>query len=135
VPLLEFTLLDGTHIWASAIHGQQTYAHVYEGLPNASTNDGYLANFPGRITRIFNGPLPVHVIPPERLEPHEPHPMGGTVELLPEYWFAAEFYGAGMRTVLAVVWFQREPVATPSDAARRNIERLDWSRLAEEFNP
>ena len=135
--LLDLTLLSGERIWANSLHCESTYAHVWAGLPDHDSNDRYLTHFRGRLERIFHGPFPVHVVEPVR---HVPDPddrteLGTVVESLPKYWFAAECYEGGMRTCLAVVWFQDEPFPIPSDQARAQLEALDWAKYAEEFTP
>jgi len=130
--IVEVILDDGTEIWASAIHGQATYAHVYEGLPTTESNKGYLAHFPQRIERIFHGPFPVHVVEPDRRKTGEKF-MGREVEYLPPVWFAAEFYKGAMDTCLAVVWFQHDPYPIPSDSVRRQLASVNWAEHAEPF--
>ena len=132
--LLDVTLDDGTKIWAAAIHAEATYAHVYEGLPGPESNTRYLAHFPQRIERIFHGPVPVHVIEPDRRKTGEKF-MSWDVEYLPPVWCAAEFYAGGMDTCLAVVWFQHEQAPIPSDSARRQLAAVNWTEHAEPFDP
>jgi hypothetical protein len=134
--LLDLTLLSGERIWAASLHCEETYAHVYEGLPDHESNDGYLAHFRERVERIFHGPYPVHVVEPIRHVP-EPNPysaFGMVPEYLPKYWFAAECYDNGMNC-LALVWFQAEPFPIPSEQARAALEAIDWAKHAEEFTP
>jgi len=135
--LLDLTLLSGETIWATSLHCEETYAHVYEGQPYHESNDRYLAHFRERVKRILNGPYPVHVVEPIRHvpDPNDRTPFGTVPEYLPKYWFAAACYEGGMATCLAVVWFQSEPFPIPSVDARAALEAIDWAKHAEEFTP
>jgi hypothetical protein len=136
VSLFDLKLQSGERIWAASLHCQQTYAHLYEGQPDHESNDGYLSHFRERVKRIFHGPYPVHIVDPVRLpDPLGRSPFGSVIEYLPKYWFAAECYGGGMQTCLAIVWFQAEPFPIPSDEARAELEAIDWAKWAEEFSP
>ena len=135
--ILELTLADGRRIRAAAIHVASTYSHVYEGLPSRKSNDGYLAAFPERVKRIFNGPFPVFVVEPERrveaagvrVATREP------AEYLPSQWCAAEFYDDAMSRCLVVVWFQHEAFPMPAATIRPNLEAVEWEKHAREFDP
>ena len=134
--LFDLVLSSGERIWAASLHCQETYIHSYEGHPDHDSNDKYLAHFAERVARIFHGPFPVHVVEPVRLPGPPGRPAFGKVaEYLPQYWFAAECYGKGMATCLAVVWFQAEPFPIPSDQARAELEAIDWTKFAGEFTP
>ena len=134
--LFDLVLSSGERIWAASLHCQETYIHVYEGLPSHDSNDGYLSHFRERVTRIFHGPFPVHVVEPIRLpDPLRRPAIGGPAEFLPKYWFAAECYEGGMNTCLAIVWFQEKPFPIPSEDARAELEAIDWTKYAEEFTP
>ena len=135
MPLLELEVAKGRRVWVDAIHSERTYTHVYEGLPTASSNDRYLAGFPERIERIFHGPFPCFVIPPERDTSTHVTPSGEPAEKLPACWIAALCYGDGMGTCLTLIWFQDELVPPFSDRVREQLATVDWDAHSQEFCP
>ncbi len=130
------TLKDGTEIWASAIHIQDTFTCVQEGVSTARSNSIYLGHFRTRVERIFNGSFPVYIVQPKRTpDPKRKDIRGEPAEDLPDHWCAAEFYDRFMRSCLVVVWFQESLLPLSSEEARPKIEAIEWELRAEEFTP
>lgn len=131
----------GREIRASSVHNSETYGGMFEGDPDAQYNQILLAKMKNAVQRLFPlvGEVPVVVVDPAReVHPNQTDDLWGPAEYLPSYWLAGYFDSrpvneAGHGSSAVVVWFQDDPGPSPSASVLTEIQKLDWSTIARDY--
>jgi hypothetical protein len=126
--LLDVELDGGRSIWCWQYLASYTYAHFEVRSSSESCNRAMLEGVRSEAKRVF-GDWPIYVLEPTR--------PAGTLDY-PRVRFIGFFTSMPMDdqmhlSSLIVVWFQPAQWPAMDDAALAAIKRLDWERLALDY--
>jgi hypothetical protein len=134
---VRISLSSGRVVRLDGLYVTETYASLWEGVPDDTYNARMIEEARGALVHMWNERR-TYVIPPaiRRIT----HP-GRTYDRLPDVryhaWLSSDAVdrGAGSASELVLVWFQSEDhEATLFDTVARAVRSIDWESLAKDFD-
>ena len=127
-PLIRIRLQTGREMWCRRYDIAETYEGFDLRTPSELCNDMMLKVASQAAHRYF-GDWPLHIIQPIR--------RTGEVDY-PSVRITARFASSPIRqdmhlSSLVAIWFQEEQTPVPDDAARLDLQGIDWESLAIDY--